>query len=325
MRLGWRAQRAYLTLEHPTKSSTGGTNNAVSTPDTTRRSHGIARARCSRSRLSKHQTKAQTDRQTDLHRQHRYHEPKTPLQSKTKQKNIPRTHLPSTTGSFSSVAVVVAVRLVLLLGRPPSPPPPPLVGFAAPADTPQPGDARVASPSFAALVPCPVDLPPPIGECFIPPTPTAPALLDAGAFPRPWSPFFPLFLPEVGGSASGIEAAGRKARNGEVAGGWGLTSWDAVVCVVKACDVGEGEGRGADPPVEHFQASPIGCWKNSSGVPLARIALGSYGRRRSKKTLRHACEERNANKPRDQVHVAVRWNTVAAVPSIKTLPFLCVL
>ena len=36
--------------------------------------------------------------------------------------------------------------------------------------------------------------------------------------------------------------------------------------------------------------SPIGCWKNSSGVPLARMAFGSYGRLRSMKTLRHALQ-----------------------------------
>lgn len=38
--------------------------------------------------------------------------------------------------------------------------------------------------------------------------------------------------------------------------------------------------------------SPMGCWKNSSGVPLALMAFGSYGRRRSKNTLRHAWEKR---------------------------------
>lgn len=36
----------------------------------------------------------------------------------------------------------------------------------------------------------------------------------------------------------------------------------------------------------------IGCWKNSNGVPFARMAFRSYGRRRSKKTLRHACKHR---------------------------------
>lgn len=36
-------------------------------------------------------------------------------------------------------------------------------------------------------------------------------------------------------------------------------------------------------------ALTIGRWKNSSGVPLARMAFKSYGRRRSRNTLRHAC------------------------------------